>query len=336
MGKHQKNTGIDWEKLHHLLDTPGESSLPGEPLNGEEQELLKEIMAVRAQAGELKGWEAVNTADDLAKLKARLSLPATATTVIPIWRKAIRYAAIIFIPLLIAGTAWLFFKPDNHPATGDINYITRETPKDNTPVVLPDGSKIWLNKGSHIRYSPSFTDKDRWVEMTGEGYFEVATNTQKPFIVKVNSQIVRVLGTSFNINAYGKQIITTLMQGKIVVGNIDEPAIIQHLLPGQQAGYDTLTRRFYVGPGNPETALAWKSGQIAFTDVPLDDLMVQLGLQYDYRIIFTNKQFNALHYNVPVMQKPENILPLLELIKASTASHINFNIDTSHRTIEIK
>jgi transmembrane sensor len=335
MGKHRKNTGINWEKIHDSLDQPGESPLAAGSMNGEEQELLKEIMAIRAQAGELEGWEAVNTAEDLAKLKARLALPATATPVIPLWRKAIRYAAIIFIPLLIAGSAWLFFKPDNQPAKG-LNYITQETPKNNTPIVLPDGSKVWLNAGSHIRYLPAFTHRQRLIEMSGEGYFEVAPNTQQPFIVKVNSQIVQVLGTSFNINAYGKQIITTLTQGKIAVGTAGSPSTMQYLLPGQQAGYDTLSGIIHVSAGNAETALAWKSGQIAFSDVAFDDLMKQLGVRYDYRIIFINKQFNSLHYNVPLMRKPDSILPLLELIKASTSTPINFNIDTLQRTIEIK
>ncbi|MGO4290850.1 FecR family protein [Chitinophaga sp. RAB17] len=335
MGKHKKNTEVDWEKIHHLLDEQSGLPVSTGQMSEEELELLKEIIAIRTQAGELKGWEGVNTAEDLAKLKARLSLPAT--VVVPIWRRVIRYAAVIFIPLAIAASAWLLFKQRSLPAADGLKYITQETPKNNTqPVILPDGSKVWLNAGSRLHYLPAFTGKQRIVEMSGEAYFEIAANTLQPFMVKVNSQVVQVLGTSFNINAYGRQIITTLTQGKIAVGTADQPATTQYLLPGQQAAYDTLTGVLHVSAGSTATALAWKSGQIAFTDVAFDDLMKQLGLRYDYRIIFTTEQFNRLHYNVPLMPRPENILPLLELIKATTASPIDFNIDTLNRTIEIK
>jgi len=337
MGKHRKNSEIDWEKIHHLLnEQSGSPAFSGE-MSDEELELLKEIMAIRTQAGELKGWEGVNTAEDLKQLKARLSLPATAVSVVPLWRKAIRYAAAIFIPLAIAASAWLLFKQKSLPATDKLNYITQETPGNNTqPVVLPDGSKVWMNAGSRLHYLPAFTGSERVVEMSGEAYFEIAANTQQPFIVKVSHQVVQVLGTSFNINAYGGRIITTLTQGKIAVGTAHQSAAMQYLLPGQQAVYDTLTGVVHVSAGSVENALAWKSGQIAFTDIAFDDLMNQLGLCYGYRIIFTNKQFNQFHYNVPLMPKPASISPLLELIKATTATHINFNVDTVANTIEIK
>ncbi|MBS0031432.1 FecR family protein [Chitinophaga sp. 22321] len=337
MGKHRKNTEIDWEKIHYLLNEQSGSPVSAGEMSNEELELLKEIMAIRSQAGELKGWEGVNTAEDLKQLKARLSLPATAAPAVPMWRKAIRYAAAIFIPLAITASAWLFFKQKSLPANDAPDYITQDTPANNTqPVVLPDGSKVWMNAGSRLHYLPAFTGSQRIVEMNGEAYFEIAANTQQPFIVKVNSQVVQVLGTSFNINAYGRQIITTLTQGKIAVGIAHQSATMQYLLPGQQAVYDTLTGVVHVSTGSAENALAWKSGQISFTDIAFDDLMKQLGLRYGYRIIFTNRQFNQFHYNVPLMPKPESISPLLELIKATTATKINFNVDTLHHTIEIK
>lgn len=337
MREHRHNKEIDWEKIHHLLSEQSELPLSTGQMNDEELELFKEIMAIRTQAGELKGWEGVNTAEDLKQLQARLSLPYTASREAPLWRKVIRYAAVIFIPLAIAATVWLFFKHTAIPAGDTAEYITQETPKNNTaPILLPDGSKVWMNTGSRLRYLPAFTGKERIVEMNGEAYFEVATNVRQPFIVKTNTQVVQVLGTSFNINAYGKQIITTLTQGKIAVGAANQSATLQYLLPGQQAAYDTSTGSIQVSNVTAGNALAWRSGQIVYSDIAFDELMNQLGGCYGYRIIFTNKQFNQLHYNVPLMPRPATIYPILDLINATTPNHVNFGVDTVNHIIEIK
>ncbi|HEY8959723.1 FecR family protein [Chitinophaga sp.] len=336
MDKRKKDNGIDWEKIHHLLDEQSAPAAPGE-MNGEERELLKEIVEMRAQAGHLKGWEGVNTAEDLIKLRARLSLPGAATPVISLQRRIMRYAAIICLPLAVAGATWLALKQNKHQSPPSTNFITRETPANYTdPLTLPDGTRVWLNTASRLYYPAAFTGKAREVTMTGEAYFEVAHNTQQPFIVKVNKQVIQVLGTSFNINAYGKHILTTLTQGKISVGIAGQPATTQYLLPGQQADLDTLSNVLRLSAGNRETATAWKEGKIAFTNASLEDIMQQLGFIYHYNIIFINKQPGELHYNIPLMDRPPHIFPLLDLIKATTTRPVNFSIDSSQRIIEIR
>lgn len=336
MGKRKKNNEIDWEKIHHLLDEQS-TSAAWEELNGEERGLLKEIMDMRAQAGELKGWEGVNTEEDLIKLKARLSLPQTAAPVVPLYYKIMRYAAIILLPLAIAGATWLALKRNQHQPVIAANYITRETPAGLTDsLTLPDGTKVWLNAGSRLYYPAAFTGTTREVTMTGEAYFEVAPHTQQPFIVKVNKQVVQVLGTTFNINAYGKHIITTLTGGKIAVKVADQPATIQYLQPGQQVDLDTLSGTLQLSTGNPGNAMAWKEGKITFTNASLENIMQQLGSIYHYKVIFINEAPGQLHYNIPLMSRPRDIFPLLDLIKATTTSPVNFNIDSSQRVIEIR
>ncbi|MET3878725.1 FecR domain-containing protein [Chitinophaga sp. OAE865] len=336
MGKRKKNNDIDWEKIHHLLDEQNAAASP-EGMTAEERGLLKEIMEMRAQAGDLKGWEGVNTAEDLIKLKARLSLPETAAPVVPLYHKIMRYAAIILLPLAIAGATWLALKRNSHQLPVAGNYVSRETPAGTTDsLTLADGTKVWLNAASRLDYPAAFTGTAREVTMTGEAYFEVVHNTQQPFIVKVNKQVVRVLGTSFNINAYGKHIITTLTQGKISVGLADQPGTIQYLQPGQQVDLDTLSSTLQLSTGKLENAIAWKEGKIIFTDAPLENIMQQLGAIYHYRVIFINKAPGQLHYNIPLMTRPPDISPLLDLIKATTTSPVNFNIDSLQRVIEIR
>src|SRR5690606_28519622 len=101
-------------------------------------------------------------------------------------------------------------------------------------LVLTDGSKVWLNAASSIRFPATFTGKERNVEITGEVYFEVAHNAAKPFIVKINTVDIKVLGTSFNVNAYEDEssMKTTLLEGSIKVSEGNQSVII---VPGEQA-----------------------------------------------------------------------------------------------------
>lgn len=336
MSNNNNIEGINWERIHLLLEEQTGDIVRTGDVSEDEQNLLKEIIEIRTLAGDLKGWEGVDTAADLAKLRAKLSLPASTPVIIPMWRRVLRYAAVIAVPLAMAGSiAWWLFNRQAPPSVKADSYITMEVAKNKTEVLnLPDGSTVWLNAGSRLRYPAAFSGAERMVEMNGEAYFSIAANAKQPFVVKVNKQLVQVLGTTFNVNAYGGNILTTLETGKIAVSV--NGGSLQYLSPGQQSAYDTLTGQLQITAGNPTAAVAWKSGQLAFMDIPFYDLMKQLGILYDYEIIFKTDKFNYLHYNVPLMSKPENITPLLQLIKATTASDIYFDIDSLKRTIEIR
>ncbi|HVI46494.1 MAG TPA: FecR domain-containing protein [Chitinophaga sp.] len=334
MNKKKKNEAIDWEKIHQHLDAQGGKLLPDGELNDEEQQLLKELLAIRSQAGELKGWEGVNVSEDLAKLKARLSLSAPATPVVPVWRKTLRYAAILAVA---AGTTWWLFQTKQAPDTNSgPGTFAAAAPGSIRQVTLPDNSKVWLNAGSRINYPTAFNGKQRAVELSGEAYFEVTADAHQPFVVNTGKQVVQVLGTAFNINAYGKHVITTLIAGSVSVGTSGQPGTTQILLPGQQAVFDKQTAVLNISSSTSATVTTWKSGQLAFRDIALDDLMDQLGQMYGYSITYINPPFRRLHYNIPSMPRPEKIAPLLDLLKATTAAPVNFSVDTLNRTIEIK
>jgi ferric-dicitrate binding protein FerR (iron transport regulator) len=130
----------------------------------------------------------------------------------------------------------------NVSSFGKAVYNTMSTPKGRQfQVTLPDGTKVWLNAASSLRYPTVFTGAERKVTVTGEAYFEVAHNERMPFVVNVNDkEEVTVLGTHFNVNAYDneKAIHTTLLQGSVKVVN-RQPAVgnqqLAILKPGQQA-----------------------------------------------------------------------------------------------------
>jgi transmembrane sensor len=180
-------------------------------------------------------------------------------------------------------------------------YNTMSTPKGRQfQVVLPDGSNVWLNAASSIRYPASFTGKERKVEISGEAYFEVAGNPQKPFRVVIDHQAeVEVLGTAFNINAYqdDKRINTTLLEGSIKVSRLtssgkdqQQPSAVM-LKQGQevQVSQDLQADMQIIDKADIEKVMAWKNGLFNFNDMPLPTVMNQLARWYDIDIRYEGK-----------------------------------------------
>ncbi|MCF2443569.1 FecR domain-containing protein [Dyadobacter sp. CY345] len=146
-------------------------------------------------------------------------------------------------------------------------------------IVLPDGSKVWLNAASSLKFPTVFRGNERRVEITGEVYFEVAHNPKMPFIVKANDTEVAVLGTHFNVMAYPdeKSMRTTLLEGSVKVSKGGKSAL---LTPGQQArlnsnGINVLNNV------NIEQEMAWKNGFFQFEDDNLETIMRQVSRWYD-------------------------------------------------------
>lgn len=187
---------------------------------------------------------------------------------------------------------------DTEGPGGSVAYNTMTTPKGRQfQVVLADGTKVWLNAASSLRYPTAFTGAERIVEITGEAYFEVAKNTdaagrKKPFRVKVNDQtMIEVLGTHFNINSYKDEasINTTLLEGSVQVVNNGSKALLQ---PGQQA--QVKQHAIQQGPikivsaanVNMEKVMAWKNGVFNFQDASLEEVMRQLERWYDIEVVY--------------------------------------------------
>ncbi len=170
-------------------------------------------------------------------------------------------------------------------SNGEVWYNTVSTPKGGQyQVVLPDGSKVWLNAASSIRFPTTFT-KTREVTVTGETYMEVTPDATKPFLVNANDIQVQVLGTSFNINAYQDENAwkTTLVDGSIRVGRGKD---IVTLKPGQQALVNKNDFIKVNRDANVAEALAWKNGLFTFEEADVPAVMRQLGRWYDVDIVY--------------------------------------------------
>lgn len=168
-------------------------------------------------------------------------------------------------------------------------------------LVLSDGTRVWLNAESSLTYSTLFTGSERRVALTGEGYFEVAKNKEKPFIVEAAGNTIKVLGTHFNINSYGDEQVftTTLIEGSVQITNGSSKRILK---PGQQAR--VTENRMEVVPVNVEDAIAWKDGEFVFRNTPVTAITKQLARWYSLDVEFNDpvdKHLNAtIKRNVPL------------------------------------
>ncbi|HEV2830830.1 MAG TPA: FecR domain-containing protein [Hanamia sp.] len=166
-------------------------------------------------------------------------------------------------------------------------YNTMTTPNGRQyQLVLSDGTKIWLNAGSSITYPTSFSGDERKVELTGEGYFEVAHKALKPFRVSVNNAVVEVLGTHFNINAYDdeREMRTTLLEGSVRVRKGMSTTLI---VPGQQAMVDNSSDAITVKETiDLDQVIAWKNGLFQFDQADIKTIMKQVARWYDLDVEF--------------------------------------------------
>ncbi|RQO75581.1 hypothetical protein DBR43_09600 [Pedobacter sp. KBW06] len=198
---------------------------------------------------------------------------------------------------------------------------------ENYHIRLPDGSLVWLNASSSLTYDIWSTEhKARKVELSGEAYFEVAKNKNKPFIVTTGLQQITVLGTHFNINAYQDTgpIKTTLLEGSVKVDIINSNVVNYHsrllkkdtgkvLVPGEQS-LVSFGRPIKVVEVNPEEELAWKNGIFLFSKEPIETIMMRVARWYDVEVIyqpgFKSKLFTGA---VSRFEHISSVLKILEL-----------------------
>ena len=185
---------------------------------------------------------------------------------------------------------------------------------------LPDGTKVWLNASSSLKYPASFSGLDlRQVELNGEAYFEVAHDQNHPFFVKTTYQTIRVLGTHFNVNSYidENRTITTLAQGSI---QVSDGTNVKMIAPGEQAM--TSPTAFVLDRADLETALAWKNGELLFKNADIQTIMRQVSRWYNVSVKYegpiTKRTFSGS------MPRNSNLSALLKVL-ALNDIHVEIN-----------
>ena len=196
-------------------------------------------------------------------------------------------------------------------------------------LVLPDGSKVWLNSGSTLRFPTAFIGSERIVELKGEAYFDIAKNPKMPFLVRTNNAMdLKVLGTQFNVMAYDdeKNINTTLVEGSVEVLKGSEKT---NLKPGQEAILNRGSGNIKVAQADLEQAIAWKNGYFIFYNENIESIMRKVSRWYNVDIVYqgnlNNKDF------VGTISRNKNVSELLKMLELTGAIH--FSIDGRRITV---
>ncbi|WP_270090357.1 FecR family protein [Sphingobacterium sp. SYP-B4668] len=182
-------------------------------------------------------------------------------------------------------------------------------------IQLSDGTRIWLNAASEVKFPIAFVQGQRVVELQGEAYFEVAKDAKRPFIVKTATEEVKVLGTHFNVNAYREEAISrvSLLEGKVEV-SAQHGSYKTLLSPGQQT-VNGLTG-MQVESFNPEESIAWKNGDFVFNNETLEQVMIRVGRWYDVQVQVDPKIANIQIW--ASISKSEQIDKVLRLVKLAS------------------
>lgn len=201
-------------------------------------------------------------------------------------------------------------------------------------VILPDSSKVFMNSGSTLSYSPDFDPRNRNVELNGEAFFDVKKDPLHPFIVKTSLVNIKVFGTSFNVEAYNdksQEVNTTLISGKVVIESLTNKKLAE-LTPGMMGSYKKANQALSLSKVDINLYTSWKKGLLTFSNVPLQTITGKLERWYNVEIIYLNPMLKKLHYSGAIL-KNKPIDQILEVMKIT--ANIQYKIDVRNNKTSI-
>lgn len=207
-----------------------------------------------------------------------------------------------------SGDGAIVYRLDEYVDENASGWNSISTPLGGTyKVILPDSTQVWLNAGSTLTYPVRFAGQNRTVKLLGEAFFDVKHDVKRPFIVSMEEEFVKVLGTSFNVSAYaGESSVTTLEDGKV---ELVRDGNRQFLMPDEQATW--LNGKYVVNKVNTQQFTSWKDGWFIFHDVRLDEILRQLSKWYnvevDLKDLPDDSYYAEIGRNVPLSQVLEMI-----------------------------
>ena len=260
----------------------------------------------------------ISTENSLKKVLKSINTQSNGVILWHFWQKI---AAVLIVPLLIATIIQGFGIKSRFSDNKPTYHTAFSTAGTYSILELPDGSKVWLNAGSSLRYPDRFDRTSRIVNLVGEAYFEVHSDASSPFYVATPSFTVKATGTRFNVTAY-KNYPTptvTLAEGKVAVlksatGTKDN--LIATLLPQQHLKYDIAAGQATISNEDAYKYIAWKDGKLVFRNDMLTDVARRIGLQYNVDIEIVDDQIKHYRYRATFENEPLN--ELLRLLKISS------------------
>lgn len=229
------------------------------------------------------------------------------------FRNVIRYVAVI---LLVVGTGFGSHLYTRH-VLRDVStkdYLVCADKAQKASLVLPDGTKVWLNSDSEIKYTSMYGEKERRISLDGQAYFEVAKDSLRRFIVQAGDLAVEALGTSFDVKAYHEDnlAVVTLFQGKVKASTRKEETF---LLPDQSVTYNKEEGHLRMEMlSDASSTCLWRNNELSFRDVPLSEIATLLNRMYNIQVQFKTESVKHLRFTGVITNNSlENIIELISL-----------------------
>lgn len=236
-----------------------------------------------------------------------------------------KYAAILILPLFLAlsYSLYLNFIPKNQDT---VSYELTCPIGIRTQAILPDGTKVWLNANSSIKYQLPFVQKERNIKLSGEAFFEVTKNQESPFIIESQNSFVKVLGTKFNIKSYPEdnEIAVALQEGSVdfKTTNNENKTIESILKPNEYLVYTKANKSLSVTSENISKFISWRQNRMILDETPIRDVAVLLSRWYGVQVEVIDQEI--LNYKFTTTFENESLSQVLELLEISSPVRIKY------------
>ena len=234
-------------------------------------------------------------------------------------------AAAIVILCISGVTAFFLRTGDSSLATDHSKWLTATAGADDYTCILPDGTSVYLRKGSSLQYPEAFASSTRNVSIQGEAFFDVTHNAEKPFIVDASGLSIKVLGTSFSVDASNKDesISVTLLEGMVSLNDSNQKELVR-LLPNQKADYIVSSGQYTVSDVDSERLTSWRKGIISYTNASLDEIVQLIEQSYGVSLQYSPQENDTERFSGAFM-KSQNLNTVLDQTNKLTGSELTLS-----------
>lgn len=281
------NTDAAWQKMRGKMRSSSETEdklSPTKPVEAPPESVIKPLPVTPVRSNRTRSWWQS-----------------------PVW-------AVAATVVLLSGLLWFFTKETETIPVAQVAAVTADQKIEK---VLPDGSRVLLNRDSKLTYPESFADDSREVQLTGEAFFDIKPDPTKPFRIQVRNTTVQVLGTSFSIRAYTADVRVTVRTGKVKFSTKTKEVT---LVKDEQAVFDSKKDTLIKALRFDANAMAFKTGRLVFEKEPLSNIIATLNEVYHADIHLANEEFGKCPFNMNVTN--ENLEFVLSLTEETTGLHI--------------
>lgn len=296
------------------------------------QDKIKDLIEIRSsQEAEDQIIEARQIVGEIGEIDSRVAFAHVSDRIRksqPAYRFlnfAMRIAASLFIPLLLA-SSWLFYKQYSQAETSELAMQEVTSPAGiRSQVILPDGSKVWLNAESTLKFSVPFQKNIRNVDLQGEAYFEVTKNQKQPFVVHSGNIEVKVLGTQFDCKAFeeDKTIEVILEEGSVALNSNVGSGLEESILkPGDRAVIEKSTGKTLIRNEEIGKYIAWHNGKLVFDNTSMEEVSSMLERWYGVEVVVKDK--DILNYRFTTTFDNESLFHVIELLSLSSPIQMKY------------